>query len=294
MKPRFQLNDKPYYITLIKPKAFCGEELPGLAPPDPAPTPTPTPTPAPAPTGFDPSKVDENFDSTADTKVNLTEAQLAKIIGGLRQKMREKNEALSKEMQDLVGQINMTKEERERLETVLTQSRSTFQTELERTQAQATQLQDELNKTKSMAQKDTEAWRKRFESTLIDHEVNFACNELGVFSPQQMRDMLDRHLVATQVVNDKGDPQERFTVGVRTQDDEGNILVVPVRDYIKKLDESGNHLNLFKNNIKPGLGLGNGDGTPKNTSIPTDPTALAEYMKDPTNYANLMAQKLKG
>lgn len=265
---------------LIAPKALCGdgEEVPPAPKPDDAPPPPPK------------QIKDDDIDlENLPPDVTLTQEQLNKAMGKLRQKYRSKNEELLNQVNTLTQEMNMTKEERERLNKVLEQSRSNYQSELERARESASKLQEELNNTKQGAEKELNAWRRRFESTLIDREVSRACSEANVFSPEQMRDLLDRHLVATQVVDDKGNQTENFLVAVKTTDDEGNVINMPVLDYIKKMDESGKHPNLFKHNMKPGLNTSTG-ATGGDDSIPTDTKELSEWLSKPENRAKFLSR----
>lgn len=276
---------RSYDYTLMEPKVFCGDGS------DPEPTPAPKPSdPVPDP----PSNNDDVDLDNLPPGTTLTQEQMNKAMGKLRAKYREDHEKLAKSLEVATKEINMTKEERERLTKVLEQSRSTYQTEIERSKETTTKLQEELNTVKQMTEKELAAWRKRFETTLIDHEVAAACAEANVYSHTQIRDLLDRHLSATQVVDDKGNQTEKFVVVVKTTDDKGEVINMPVLDYIKKMDESGSHPNLFKHNMKGGLNTTNGNKKDGSDSVPTDPKELAEWLSVPENRERFLKQSTKG
>lgn len=279
---------KKRYTWTARPCApYIGDDTPAA---DPANIGKQTPPTTPAADKKLP-EIDENFNSESDDPVNITQKDLSRIIGGLRKKMRGSNEQLASELQALSQQANMTKEERDRLNKLLEQSRSTFQTELERQQAESTKLSKELETTQKRFETETTAWRKRFESTLIDNTVAAACGDAGVFNPKQMRDLLDRHLLVEQSVDDKGNSLDDFKVVVRTKADDGSPVNLPVKDFLQKMDQSGQHVNLFNHSMKRGTaqsggsGAGDGAGAP-----PEDPKALVEWLKVPENRARLLAQ----
>jgi hypothetical protein len=274
-------------LAFVLPKLYCGEgdEPEGTPPAPPA---------APEPTNFDPSKIDELFESDSPDPVNMTQAQLSKVIGKLRVNMRKKNEELNAQIAKVASEANITKEERDRLNNLLEQSRSTFQTELERAQSEHAKALDAYNKLKAESDKAQSEWRQRFEQTLIDQQVTEACEKNDVFSAKQVRDMLDRHLVVTPVLDQKGNPTENFIVAVRTSTDEGETVNLPVTDYVAKMRESNAHPNLFKHSLRDGINAnnGNGGGGDGANLKPKDLESLQKLLNDPEKRKAFLAQKI--
>jgi len=270
----------------IFPKPFIGDGDPDPGAPPPGEPVTPPVKP------FDPDAIDERFESNSDEPVNITQAQLSRIIGGIRVGMRKKNDELSQQIAELANKANITKEERDRLNNLLEQSRSNFQTELERTQSDHTRLQEAHNKLQKEAEKREETWRKRFEQTLIDQQVSSACEENDVYSARQIRDMLDRHLTVAPVLDQKGEPTEEFIVAVRTTNDEKETVNLPITDYVKKMRESGSHPNLFKHSLKEGLGANNGNGGGNAPINPKDLESLQKILGDPDQRKAFLSKKI--
>ena len=267
---------------------FCYDE------PEPDPTPDPKPLPTP-PLPFDPSKLTGDFESNSEEMVELSQKRLSELIGGVRKQFRAKNEQLTAQVDELAGKMNLTQTERDRLEDVLTQSRSEHESKLEKEQGTVATLQKQLADSRAEAEKTTKEWQGRYESALTDQVVGSACEEAGVFRPGQMRDLLDRRLKVEEKLDDTGKGTGTFNVVVATKNEEGEAVHLPVLDYLKKMDESGDHPNLFAHGLKDGMNANNAGsgGAGAAGDPPTDPTELAKWLDDPKNEASLYGEKLK-
>ncbi len=245
------------------------------------------------PVTFDVTKVDENFNSEDDAPVQLTQKQLSTIIGGIRTKVTKRVDDTTKKLQDVISQSTATQADRDRLNEILTQSRSEYENKLTDTAAKLTNLQTQLAATQREKDEQVSAWRKRFEATVMDIEVTKACDTHGVYSPSQMRGILDRNLQVSEVVDAEGKGTGNFEVVVKSKNDKNEPINIKVTDYIKSMDESGEHPNLFKHQLKEGLNAGhNGKkGAAGAIEAPTNPEELEKWLKDPKNREEFLNRK---
>lgn len=190
-----------------------------------------------------------------------TKTQVESMMGERLSKMKQENKATAAELERIKSSANLTKEERNNLQTRINELESTFMTEKEKNAREAKKAGEKHAKELKLANEETSIWRERYTNATIERALTDAAVSAGAESPEQIQMMFKG---STTLVEDKDDdgkatgtftPKMKVTLPVKDADNgETEELTLPVGDAINRLKAAGLHKNLFKHGGTGGTG----------------------------------------
>ena len=222
-------------------------------------------------------------------------ADLVKANPGLQDElnvmMAENRRNLTKQNGELVGQLEqlkqntrLTQEERDELQSRITQLEEQYMTKEELSKRENAKKEKTFQKEIETATKEKESWRNLYASETIDRSLQDAAIEGKALRPSQIVDILRNRTQLVEVMTSDGQPTGRYAPVVKFNDvnDEGKpvILDLSPSETIKRMRElTENYGNLFEGTATSGLGETGGASGSKTQPL------LKEILADPAKYA---------
>lgn len=217
-----------------------------------------------------------------DDTPTISQNKLNAIMAEEKRKHQKAVEAHVKQLEELKKAKGLTEQERNSLQSKIEEMQNSLLSTEEVARKEKERL---LNAHKTELEgitKERDTWKTRFTTSVIQRSILDAAISAEAFSPNQITYLLDRNTTLVEDQDQDGKPMGTFTPKVHIQDKtkEGKpvTLELTVEEAIKRLKESPEHANLFKANLKGGLGdTGSDYGTGKNGGPP--PKDHASYLK---------------
>ena len=212
------------------------------------------------------------------------QAELNAMMAENRRKLTTQNQELVNQLEQLKQNTRLTQEERDELQTRITQLEEQYMTKEELAKREFSKKDKEFQKQLETLSKQTENWRTLYSSETIDRSLQDAAIEGEALRPSQIVDLLRGRTQLVEVVDESGQPTGRYAPIVKFNDvnDEGKNVVLDLhpRDAIKRMKELPDEYgNLFKGTATSGLGETGGASGSKSQPL------LKEILSDPAKYA---------
>ena len=232
--------------------------------------------------------------------LNRIAAQNKRTLQDQLKATEAKYSTLETSYQELLQNQNLTNDEREGLQTQLSDLQKQFRTKEQQLAFEKKQAEDAANATIDSLREASTIWEQRYTDTTIRTELQSAAVKYNAYNPDQIIVQLRGNTKLVEQVDGAGKPtgQLKPMVEMTVTNDEGAPEVLQMTP-----DEAVAHMqktpelwgNLFANNIREGIGSSSatgamsGDGKVDHTKM-TDEQYFAQREKDRTALG-LKAQK---
>jgi hypothetical protein len=216
-------------------------------------------------------------------KVDPNDPAVKALLEAERQKARENQEKVLKELEHLKKTSNLNSDQRKKLDQRLEVLQNELLTTKEQAERQATKAKQEHEAALTTAQQQRDEAVKKYEDLRITNELIGAATEYKAYNPDQVISQVRGNTHLRPVLDDDGNEtgEVAVVVDIVTKDSEGKevTLSVPPKDAIKRMSEDEKHANLFVAQGEDGLGF-----RPSSKSGSMD---LATAASDPARYREL-------
>ena len=205
--------------------------------------------------------------------------------------MADNKRSLTKQNQDLVTQLEqlkqnsrLTQEERDDLQTRITQVEEQYMSKEELTKRESGKREKEYEQNIGNINKERDSWKNMYSSETIDRSIQDAAIEGGALHPSQIVDLLRGRTQLVEVLDSSGQPTGRYSPIIKFNDvDEDNnpvALELAPAEAIKRMKElADKYGNLFEGTSSGGLGEEGGGTGGKGVTL------MKDVLSDPAKYA---------
>jgi hypothetical protein len=214
----------------------------------------------------------------------FSQADLDKILGDERRKMKQRSDQLATQLEDLQKKSGLTQQEKDDLAAQVDQLRTENLTKEEQLKSQYDKDMKKAKKDNEEAVRDRDDWKNRYTTAEIRRAITDASVGEKARSVKPIIALLQPLTHLVQVIGDDGTPTGDLVPKVKyaeVKDGKTIQLELTVLDAVKKMKENSEYLHLFEGTSSGGLGLSSGSGsaggsTDPNTP-PTDPAKFREW-----------------
>jgi hypothetical protein len=222
--------------------------------------------------GDDAPPPNDDAPPSEDQPKTFDQAAVNKFLANERKSLETKYKAQlqksEKTYQDLLANNRLTKEERDRLESSLSDVQKEMRTKEEQAAYEKKQLENKFGEQLSEAQKEAEFWQNRYRTNEIKRTLQDAAIGADAYNAQQVVTLLRENAKLIDVTDEatgKLTGEHRVVIEYAEQNDSGETVlkVASPNDYLKGLKDKPEYMNLFKSAMQSGLGVTNFGGGPK-------------------------------
>ena len=203
----------------------------------------------------------------------FTQDQVNHLLAEEKRKLQTKMTAVTAEIEAL----KLTATEAEKVKVTINDLRKELSTKEELAKQEAENLSKKAAADKAALETEKSAWQNRFTEAEISRGIMDAAVANDSFDPNQMVSLLRPTAKLAETVDAEGKPTGKFAVKITfkdtVQDKEVELELTPAEVIKRMKDKPAKFGNLFKSNIRPGLG--NAPGNP--ASGPVNMKDLAQY-----------------
>jgi len=244
----------------------------------------------------DENVTNENETASEETKqeVKLTDLikqnpnmqqELNVLMADNRRNLTKQNSELVKELESLKRNSMLTQEERDNLQSRISQLEEQYMTKEELAKREITKKQKEYEQEIETIKKQQETWQQLYTTETIDRALQDAAINNKAERPWQIVDMLRAKTQLSEDLDESGRPTGRYVPVIKfndvTEDGKPVVLELSPDAALKRMRELPDQFgNLFQGTKTGGLGESN-NGLGTGTRQP----ALQEIMDDPAKYA---------
>lgn len=219
------------------------------------------------------------------------QAQLNAVLKREKEKYRKDREKLTKQLEELQGNVRLTAEQKEALESQIEELRTQTMTADERARHKETKLQKDFEAKLTAASDSSKQWESRYHDLRIGYEITQASSAHEVLpnSVPFVEAVLRNRTKLVPNVTEDGQPDGTFTAKVKFDDVDAKgkpiVLDLTVEETVKRMKElPDKYGNLFKGANNGGLGGGTGaPGKKANPAKMSTEEYLAARRKDPAS-----------
>lgn len=207
--------------------------------------------------------------------------ELNTMMAANRKKLTQQNSELVTQLEELKRNQHLTQEQRDELQTRITQLEEQYMTKEELAKREASKAQKAFEDRLNSANAEKEQWYQRYSESTIDRALQDAAIDGEAIRPSQIVDLLRQKTQLSEVtVNGSSRYEPTVKFNDVNEDGESVVLDLSPADAIKRMKELRDEYgNLFKGTATGGIGGAKGaDG-----SAPSP--KLEELLKDPVKYA---------
>jgi hypothetical protein len=212
-------------------------------------------------------------------KLSLTQDELNKMMADNRKKLTKQNEQLLADLNKLKQTASMTTQEKEELETRITQMENQFLSKEELIKRENSKQQKQFEAELTTAKENSQFWQNNYSQATIARSLQDAAISNHAISPEQIVSMLAGRTVIKET--EEGSKQYHPVVSFDDVSEDGKPITLELSpaDAVKRMVElTDKYGNLFKGSAASGLGSTSGvrgDKAPKLESLKD----TASYMK---------------
>jgi hypothetical protein len=220
-----------------------------------------------------------NPEPQSDDKVlSLKQSELNAMMAENRRNVTKQNQEYASKLEMLQSELNLTKQQREELETTIESLKTSSMTKEELSKREQKKLEEKYsNEVKTLAQ-ERDLWRNRFTSETIRRSLYDAGKSFGAYDESQIAQMLGPSTRLVEAKNEEtGEPTLQVLVDFDHVDENGKPtrLQLSPTEAVKLMKETDRFANLFVAKGSPGLG---GSGNKQDAASPATMTT-EEYLK---------------
>jgi hypothetical protein len=236
--------------------------------------PTPDPTPDP--------ELKKLADLIKDNPIYQDE--LNNMMASNRKKLTQQNTELVTQLNQIKQKANLTQEERDELQSRITQLEEQYMTKEELAKRESQKQQKDFESQLIKSSEESKKWQQMYTNATIERSLLDAASEGEALHPSQLVELLRGKTQLIEII-DNGQPTGNYQPIIKFNDtnEEGQnvILDLSPTDVIKRMKElPDNYGNLFKGTAVGGLGeTGNQSGDLRNQP------SFKDLMSDPEKYA---------
>lgn len=196
----------------------------------------------------------------------FTQEEVNKFLAEDRRKHQEKYQALEENYQKLLKNQNLSKEERDQLESELEDLRARHRTREQQLAYEKKQAEEQYQNQLKEWQERAKNWESRYTQSTINRELQAAAIEHDAYNPELVVVHLRSQTNLEEQKDEEGKPTGQLmpmvTMTVRNSDTgaQENLKMTPAEavEYMKKNPEK--YGGFFKNNIREGIGSSSATG----------------------------------
>ena len=218
-------------------------------------------------------------------KVNpAAQDELNTMMASNRKKLTQQNTELVTQLEQIKQNANLTADERDELQTRITQLEEQYMSKEELTKRETTKKEREFQKSLEGVTKDRDSWKGRYSTATVERSLQDAAVAAEAVQSAQIVDILRGRTQISEAIVD-GKPTGEYIPVVKFNDtnEEGQSVVLDLTpaEAVKRMKELPNmYGNLFKGTAAGGLGEGSSaEGGAAKTEV------LEDITKDPVKYA---------
>jgi hypothetical protein len=217
----------------------------------------------------------------------FTQDDVNKFLAEDRRKHVQKLEQLEGAYKDALANQNLSKEQREQLESKLEDLQKTFRSREQQLEHDKKELEERYGKEVKELESKATTWEQKYKQTLIDRSLQDAAVVNDAFNISQIVSLLRPMTVMVEKTNDQGQstgeavPMVDLT-DIDTTNGEPIITRRTPEAAVKRMKELPSLFgNLFKSNVVSGIGAGTATGGNASGSGTVDPKKISvqEYMR---------------
>lgn len=185
----------------------------------------------------------------------FTQEEVDQIIGNDRKRQEDKVRELISKTEALQKSQAATQSEKAMLEAQLEELRNSLLSDKELAEKEAKKRETQhLNDLKNL-EMDRDTWKTRYHAETINRAILDSAVSADAYNPRQIVALLGPTARLAPVLDEAGQETGNFTVKVKFNTAKGKTLDIGVDDAIKAmLDEPENYGNMFKSQLKSGVG----------------------------------------
>jgi hypothetical protein len=191
-------------------------------------------------------------------KTSFTQEEMNRIFAHNKRKLQQTSEQQAQRLEELRNNQNLTQQQRDSLAQEIEQLRAQHQTKEQQASQELNREKERYNKDTKTLKEERDAWKGRFETTTVRHDIAKAAENHKAFRASQIEAIL---LPLTKVVEEVegGNPTGRFRAQVDfpsfDKDKKPITLKVTPDEAVKLMKEDpDNYGNLFVNDAAGGTG----------------------------------------
>lgn len=219
----------------------------------------------------------------APKMISLEEHQ--KALQTEQKKQREATQKALAELEALRPKLNMTKQERDELDTRIKDLQKELLTKEEIAEQERNRLRKAHDSKVSELTSERDAWQQRYTNSFIERSITDAAVKADVYNPSQVVTLLRQSTRLQPRLDAEGNPTDKFETRVSFDDVDNNgkpvTLELTPEDALKRMREKDEFLNLFR-----GTGVG---GVGGNTQRPGKKSSARELARNPEEYRKARA-----
>lgn len=214
----------------------------------------------------------------------FTQKQVDDMIQKRVGREKKEKEALVAQLEQFKSSQKLTTEERDNLQKHIDALENSMLTKDEQTAKEKKQALEKHAKELGVLQQQSDLWKNRYESSMIDRALSDAAVSADAESPEQIQMMFRQTSYLSEDKGEDGKATGTFTprmkVTLPVKDGEGmEEIDLPVSQALAKLKEAGLHKNLFRHGGTGGTGTKpSGQGTGGDSKMP-DPSKYSSNIE---------------
>lgn len=192
----------------------------------------------------------------------FTQEDVSKIMSKERSKFQSRTQQTITELENLKKAAGTTEQAKITLQARIDDLNKDLQTKESIAKEQLTKAEREREAIKTQLSSERDAWRTRFESTLLSQSLLEAAHKHKAFNDDHVIALLRPSAKVVEEVDKDQKPTGKFSVKV-TQwgkdpktGEEQELLLTPM-EAVKRMTEDERSFNLFQDTLKGGLGMSN-------------------------------------
>jgi len=204
------------------------------------------------------------------TPKTFTEAEVAELIQGERKRQEDKVRELITRTESLQKGQSATESEKKLLEQQLEELRNSLLSDKELAEQETKRREAQHANALKDLETDRDGWKTRYHAETINRSIMDGAVAAEAYNPRQIVALLGSTARLVPLLDEAGQDTGRFTVKVKFDTAKGKTLDVSVDDAIKAMqDEPEIYGNLFRSNLKNGLGATGTTTKPKDVDFKT-------------------------
>lgn len=199
----------------------------------------------------------KDTNDNGDTPKVFTQEEVNTFLANDRRKLQEKYEKRIKQLETVRDNSNLSQKEIDELNNQIDEMRSEFKTKEQLAEEKRVNLEKEYKGKLKEVEDEAGRWRNNYTEMVINNGIITAAVENDAFNPDQITAILRPTTNLVEIRKDgkktgKYEPKVTFT----TKDEEGNYIDLELSpsEAVKRMSADERYANLFKTNLKGGLG----------------------------------------
>ena len=217
-------------------------------------------------------------DPPADKPKTFTQEEMNTVLAAERRKTTKTNTQLAEELNALKAKANLTKDERDDLETRLDALQREHMTKEELAAQNTKKAEVERKKQIEDLQSESSLWKTKYVDQTVRREITDAAVATDAYLPAQIVSILRHTADLVPVIGADGKATDKFVTKVKlnsvSEDGDPIVLELTATEALKHMSEQPEYANLFKAKGSGGFG-----GTNVGNSTPSDIKKLAQDTK---------------